>query len=1680
MVEVDGPDERPYQSRSPGRRGNAVERATAVVHYPTVVTRRRVLGLLGLVIVSLLAVTIVSLPHVLRRVVVWRLQTTMGRPVTLARLDVSLLTGRLGLHQLRIVDRDQQPLATLERLEARLSLRALLRGQLRVTRATIEKPFLRIVRTAPGEFNVSDLRPRETRESTGGLGIEIERVAVVGGAVQIEDRTLSPARTWHVESVTLDARDLSTLAAASPGVVTLQAVAAGSPLSVWVTGVRLRPLAFHATVSAREIDLSLPMLYLAAARPATPTRGTLDLSGTVEHDGASGTRVSLDARLADVAVSRPGQAILSAPAVRVTVEDLRLRPAAVDLTRLTIDGGAMAIEDARPGGHRWPIDGVGVEIHGVSSAREASGVGTARAVVAGAPVSLWITRLRLAPFEVHTTTIVRNVDLALLRLWVPPDFPIEAERGVVNASIEVDHDGRAGTRLAVDVTGSDLDVRRGRHFVTAPAVRLTATDIAFSGGAVTVGRAGLTGERLAIEDRHATPIRRWPVRNLAVEASRLTSGRHDVQGIATARATVSGAEVSAWITGVRLDPLKASVTVSVRDLDLALVRLYLPEAMAVEPTAGIVNASVHAEHTAADGTSVDADLTLTNAIGRAVTRAGILTVSAPSLRMTLTGGRRADNALGLGRLELTGRGAISTGAAEPSRGPTRIELDRLTFATENVTWPARGPARVEVHARSLDQSQLDASGTATLTAPPPNLAWTADVALEMRSFNLATLGAYVPMASGVSGRLGATATATATYAGSLTVRARGGAEASGLALADGRGVPLSVARIAASGVEAQWLSRVDAAPPRDGSAERAAPLRLEVGKLAIVEPRAVVERDRQGRFPLAARFTRAPVSLPAAPATAEPAPGASAFTPQISVGEITVERGSGLFLDESTTERTRLEVPRLDATLRGLTWPTREPARLRVDATLQRNGAVSLEGTVSAAPARLDAQLVMKDVALALVQPYVPSPARVGGRVDAKLALTGGRSGAHVTARGEASVRRVSIADGGRPVITVESLDAAGIDAEWPVRVAIADVKVRRTWALIERDARGDFLLRRLLGRPSSTTSTDASPSPSAVAARPALELHLGRAVFEEGAATIVDGTTAPPARFDIAGARLTVEDFSWPSGPPVKLQLTSPTPQGGTVRIGATLELEPRRLDANVSLDEVQLAPAQPYLAIPGRVAGRVTGELVMKVALAPFSAQLTGQARVRAFKLSDGDLPVATVGRVEATGIDVDWPRRVAFERVRFVRPSLLIERDGSGEFRLPKLVTPRRGRAGDEARRPEISSSPGAAAAAAPPTTTTLEIATLNLDRASARFVDHTTTPAYAEEMSDVQFEVGGVTTAPGGRARIRAAGKLPGGASFTASGSVTPGEPRHLDLKVDLRDFVLPRANAYLNRFTGWTATRGGVTATASYTLDGNRLDARQDVVVRDVAVAQSGDEDEVQRRLGLPLSFLITLMKDSRGQIRLSVPVSGDLGSREFDFSETVWAAVRNLTIRLLALPMSRLGSLFVSPDSKVEAVTIDPLIFESGSSRLADGMVAHLDRVASFVRDRPAIRLGLEPIVTLADVDALKNAAILARLGATSAPRDNADALAALRAEYRRRWPERAPPPTLDAIVAALAQEEATPADAVQKLTADRVGVVRGELAKRGVEATRLVTRTRRTALVETAGVGRVEVDLTP
>jgi hypothetical protein len=1629
------------------------------------VNRRRALRLAVLAVVALVtvaAIGLLALPEILRHVLVWRLAATTGRTVTLAAVELDPFDGRLALLGLRVIDGDQHPVASVERLAARFSPRDLLRGHLRISQASLDAPTLRVVRTGPNQFNVSDLIFGGRGEGEA-LALTIERLTLSRGALEVEDRTLAPARTWRAEGVTVDAQDVSTVAGAAPGIVTVHAVAAGAPISLWITGVQLDPLRFHATVIARDIEGSLAGLYLPPASPLTPARGRLNVSGTIEHDASDATRIALDLGFAGVELERPGhdETFLRAPAVRVKIEDLRIRSGAVDLARLEVDGGTLVLEDARlEPVRRWQADGVVVEARGLSSARQApAGVATARAVVAGSPVSAWITNLRVAPVELHATVIARNVDATLLRLYLPRALPATPEQGLVDASVHVDHDAQRGTRLGLDAALRDLEVRGPPHSLAAPAVRVTAEDIAFGAGVVTVGRAAITAGRLRIEDRTLTPPRVWPVQDLAVEASRLSSRPGDVQGIATARATLANAAVSAWLTRLRLDPLELHVTAMLRNVDLLLLRPYLPAGLPVEPSAGVVDASFQGRHTAADGTWLTGDVVL----GRVGARVGDppgFRVTAPSVRVTLADARRQGEAVSVGRVELSGSGVL----ADPRAASARFDVERLHVGADDLAWPVRGPARVALSAQLRDGSEVDVTGTAELTSAPPDVRWKTDLDVHLRGVRLGRLAAYVPAASGLRGRVDAALGAAVMYGDGLAAHVRGDARVSELSVTDAGHTPLSVRRVEMSGLDVKW------------------PEHLAVATVRLVEPHALVERDRHGAFPQLARLpgsARPPDSFTDADVT-----GGASKPPEFSValGELVVDNGRLVFSDQAAPAPVRFEVPRLALTARDITWPARAPARLRLDAMLPRSGTLAVDGTMSADPARVDVQVAINDTALELLSPYLTFPAALRGRVDARLALAGPLAPAlALSARGDATLRQLSVSDGAEPVLTVERLALTGIDATWPTTLHIDGARVRRSWARIERDPSGDLVLGRLFTRAAGLPSAGSAPPAAPV---PPIAVRLRQGVFEEGSLTILDGLTTPPARLEIAGARLAVQEFTWPSQGPLKLQLTSPTPGGGTLGVDGTLDLGSPALEARVRLEQVDLAPAQPYLPIDGRVVGQATGDLTLRMAFDPLALRFEGQASVQRFRLGDDASPLVTVGRAEAAGIEVDWPRRVAVRSVEFRRPRLLIERDREGDFRLWRLLTPRWA-ATDQVGATPATRAPASARPAAPEPARspapTIEIGTLSFARATARVVDRTTTPAYAEEVSGLDAVFTGLTTAPGVPARVTASGAMAGGSSFTLGGEFVWGGRPRLALRLELRDVVVPRLNPYLDKFTSWTATRGTLSGSAAYALHGTQVDARHDLVLRDLTVAHAADNDEVERRIGLPLGFLVSLMKDARGEIRLSVPVAGDLATQEFDFREAVWGAVRNLAIRLIALPFARVGSLFFTEDSRLEGLAIAPVVFEPGADRPGAEMGVHLDRITALLRDKPAMRLGLVPIVTAVDLAALRRASVLARLGAASAsPAGEADADEATRREHRARWPDRPVPQGLDALVAALADAEPLAEEALRDLSVRRLAIVRAALARGGIAAERLPGRARRTTLVEATGQGRVEIDPRP
>ena len=154
-------------------------------------TRRRLLVSVAVVLLATLVVTAtalwLALPSLARWALVRQVAAQAGRTLTMREFTLDLRGGHLRITGLRLDDREPgPPLAELDRLEVRFRPSALLRGHLWIDDLALDNPRVRIVRTARGVLNISDLlravrAPEEdSRRHPRSLGVDRWRDRVRG------------------------------------------------------------------------------------------------------------------------------------------------------------------------------------------------------------------------------------------------------------------------------------------------------------------------------------------------------------------------------------------------------------------------------------------------------------------------------------------------------------------------------------------------------------------------------------------------------------------------------------------------------------------------------------------------------------------------------------------------------------------------------------------------------------------------------------------------------------------------------------------------------------------------------------------------------------------------------------------------------------------------------------------------------------------------------------------------------------------------------------------------------------------------------------------------------------------------------------------------------------------------------------------------------------------------------------------------------------------------------------------------------------------------------------------------------------------------------------------------------------------------------------------------------------
>src|SRR5229473_2490308 len=803
--------------------------------------------------------------------------------------------------------------------------------------------------------------------------------------------------------------------------------------------------------------------------------------------------------------------------------------------------------------------------------------------------------------------------------------------------------------------------------------------------------------------------------------------------------------------------------------------------------------------------------------------------------------------------------------------------------------------------------------------------------------------------------------------------------------------------------------------------------------------------------------------------------------------------GNIVLRDEAVSPPATWRIQGLTIDAGDLTTRAGQPAgRLAIQTKIGESPFQLSSNEIRLAPGAVSLGLGIKDFDLTQVLPYVPPTVPAGpyaGRLGFNIRIGIERGAEGVTravVTGDMSLDDVQLIrpGGAAPFMTVPRLRVKLKEADLLTRIiVVSDVEIEGLKVQAQRDKKGMIDLLQPTGPPPAPTpKIVVTEAPHAEPGGPAVKFLLERLALSKGTATFVDDAVSPRATLVLGDLSFTLESLAWPVVGPASLTAGANLPGGGRLDIKGSLIPQPLDVTWTMAVRDAPIEPYQPYLPVPARFSGRYNGDSKNRVAFKDGKTILTSTGTSWAEKfearMPGAERPALSIERMELVGIDLDWPKRAAVAKAGFRKLAAEIERGKDGSLDISKLFGgPAQPAADAAAAPPPPVTTPPPAPAPKPKgllETMSLQVGEVRLEEGSIRFIDRTTEPAFSEDLSKMDLLVTGLGNKPEQRAKLVFTSVVGGEGALDIRGDLgAVGAPLYLDLVGEIRDLKLPVVNPYSDQMTAWLIQRGNLKYKFNLKVENDQVVAMNEVLVEKLRVAKSSrPDDEAKKRLGLPLGLIVALIKDGNGNIVVNVPVSGSLKDPRFDWSETIWSAVRNVLKNVLASPFRLIGSLFSSED-KMEEPKVNPVTFAAGSAVLAPAAGQQLLRVSDFMRQTPYVSLTLNPVVAPADLDTLKAEAVAAKVQQFAKERGISEQVMAIRGYFAVRLPSEKLPPTPDDQLKLLRDREPVPEPRVKELVEARLAVARERMVKtEGIQEKRLpVGETKRA----TAGEGRIE-----
>jgi len=488
-------------------------------------------------------------------------------------------------------------------------------------------------------------------------------------------------------------------------------------------------------------------------------------------------------------------------------------------------------------------------------------------------------------------------------------------------------------------------------------------------------------------------------------------------------------------------------------------------------------------------------------------------------------------------------------------------------------------------------------------------------------------------------------------------------------------------------------------------------------------------------------------------------------------------------------------------------------------------------------------------------------------------------------------------------------------------------------------------------------------------------DIALDRFEIKDAIARVEDRTFPEPLQLVVEDANLALTEIVTGPGHQWGLTASAKLMREGTAKLDGFVGTGPMRVEAEVAMENLQIASFQPYVERMAPIelrSGSIATKGTAKASgggVEP-AASFAGGLTIADFEVGESLLGTTPLkwDRVETGGIKAGVaPMLLEIATIDIFDAGVEIVMSEDGKINVLGVLA---------AMTEDAETAGGAGTDEAEKTTLPpLSVGTITFHGCSGALTDRSLSPAFSLALAAVDGTISGLTNTKVVGAELDIEGTVKSGGTVSVTGEMDLLDPKRLtDLEIDVREAILPPNSPMAIRYIGHPIDDGTVNLGFDYEIVNSELAGTNTIVTQDLAL---GDKVEGEGKVNLPFKLGVSLLTDKEGRITLEFPIEGNLDSPGFVIADAIGSAATEIVSEVIKSPLRLLGKLGGgSGDEDFRFVE-----FKAGSAILENSATGKLRTLAAGVDQRPELVLVIEGAWD-AETDAfgLKEAAFEARI----------------------------------------------------------------------------------------------------